>query len=467
MSDLDLRQILHAQAESALEGVDAAALVRAGLAAHRRRRYRGAIVGAGVAVAVGAAAAIPLTLLPREHAEPAKPPTYASPMQWPIRGALAGDKAAIRSLTAATLGVSRVLYIGAGSNDAYTYGVVLTGSVKDHDLQVVGCHTRDLHTPPVRPTQPAWICVMPSTAGGNVILPSAVLLLAGDSGGMLQVALAPPGGHVTGVSDMYATQLDDDGQPSQPVGTSPAPVTETVDGVVVRQIPGPTSSMTAYAVRVAVQPPAGALVLASVTYALPLDSSGAHAEVYWGWGPDQRLRGLPPLLDNPEQNPGLRVWARLHGLSTPMPGYYSPIWGGTLADGSRAILVQPLTPARISTAFMVNPPTTGTDDTFLVRDVDNPANPATVHQISAYLPLSNGHCELVVVAAPGTTRITYRPTPTSSFADLPQPQHDGVGRIVLATCDGHQDAAIQVYAGTHRTYEGPVDSTRPNAGPRH
>lgn len=460
-----LRQTLHTQAESALEGIDAAALVRTGLAAHRRRRHRGVAVCAVLTIALAAAAAIPLTRLARSHPTPAASPpypTYASPMQWPTRGSLAGDKVAIQALTASYIKVKRVLYIGDGPDPARKYGILLSTSVNDHDLEVVLCTVRDGATQPRR-----WTCQGPMAPGEGVVSPSAVLLLTGDSARSTQLALAAPGGHITGMSELYATEVDDNGQPSPPANRPTAPVTETADGLVIKAGVGP-ANVASFAMQVVVKPQTGPPVRVTATQSLSLmDNTGMHAEVYWGWGPDKRLRGLPPLLDNPEQNPGLQVWARLHGLTTSMPGYYSPIWGGTLADGSRAILIQPLTPVRISTAFMVNPPAKGTDDTFLVRDVDNPPDPDTVHQISAYLPLSNGRCELVVVAAPGTTRITYRPTSTSSFTDLSQPQNDGVGRLVVPTCDGHQDAAIQVFAGANRTYEGPIDSTRPNAGPRH
>ena len=176
------------------------------------------------------------------------------------------------------------------------------------------------------------------------------------------------------------------------------------------------------------------------------------------WSP---LRGLPPLLDNPETFPGLDLWGRTHGLRG-RPGYGNPVWGGTLADGSRALLVQPsehrdiALPAVIHTVFAVNrPPLADTTDTFLVRDQQNPPDPDKVEQISAFLPLRDGRCELVVVGRPGTTAIQYG---ESKAGSAPLPTTEGVGRLVLPTCEGHDAARIRVLRGSRVAYEGPVDA---------
>ena len=44
-------------------------------------------------------------------------------------------------------------------------------------------------------------------------------------------------------------------------------------------------------------------------------------------------------------------------------------------------------------------------DTVLVRDLANPDDPPTMRQVSAFLPLSDGRCELVVVGKPDTTGV--------------------------------------------------------------
>jgi hypothetical protein len=131
------------------------------------------------------------------------------------------------------------------------------------------------------------------------------------------------------------------------------------------------------------------------------------------------IRGLPQLLDSPETYPGLDLWGRLHGQQG-RSAYGNPLWGGTLADGSRAVIAQPVIPFETPThlVFAVNPPPVAdTEDTFLVRDLPNPANPKALMQVSAYLPLSDGRCELVVVGKPGTTGSgtprTGVPSPTS------------------------------------------------------
>jgi hypothetical protein len=175
------------------------------------------------------------------------------------------------------------------------------------------------------------------------------------------------------------------------------------------------------------------------------------------WSPP---RGIPRLLDNPETFPGLELWGRTHGLSR-RPGYGNPIWGGTLVDGSRALLIQPserrdiALPAVMHTVFAVNhPPIADTGDTLLVRDRRNPSEPTNVEQISAFLPLRDGRCELVVVGRPGTTAVQYAEGRTG-FASLSTT--DGVGRLPLATCEGHGAGRIRVLRGTEVAYEGPVD----------
>ena len=115
--------------------------------------------------------------------------------------------------------------------------------------------------------------------------------------------------------------------------------------------------------------------------------------------------------------------------------------------------------------FAVNPPPVADPkDTFLVRDLANPSDPRTVRQVSAFLPLSDGRCELVVVGKPGTTGVRYA-ADGSSFADLPVT--DGVGTLVLPSCDGHAHARIAVRVGGAETYRGPVDSTLPGGGVKH
>jgi hypothetical protein len=165
-------------------------------------------------------------------------------------------------------------------------------------------------------------------------------------------------------------------------------------------------------------------------------------------------RGLPPLLDAPETFPGLDLWGRLHGLSE-RPPYGNPVWGGTLADGSRAVLAQPrATPVDPYSLVFAVTPRVGT--TFLVRDLPNPAEPKTVAQVSAFLPLSDGRCELVVVGRPGTTAVSFGSTDLTVT--------DGVGTLVLPSCSGHDQDRITVRSGGTTTYQGPVDSTRPGGG---
>lgn len=175
------------------------------------------------------------------------------------------------------------------------------------------------------------------------------------------------------------------------------------------------------------------------------------------------VRGLPQLLDAPETYPGLDLWGRLHGQPS-RSAYGPPLWGGTLADGSRAVIAQPVvayeTPHHL--VFAVNPPPRAdTGDTFLVRDLPNPAKPKALMQVSAYLPLSDGRCELVVVGKPGTTGIRYAED-GHAFTDLAP--RDGVGTRVLASCDDHDAARISVRRGRTEAYAGPVDSTLPGAG---
>jgi Sigma-70 region 2 len=112
-------------------------------------------------------------------------------------------------------------------------------------------------------------------------------------------------------------------------------------------------------------------------------------------------------------------------------------------------------PAVMHTVFAVNhPPIAGTGDTFLVRDRRNPSEPGKVEQISAFLPLRDGRCELVVVGRPGTTAVQYAEGGTG-FAPLSTT--DGVGRLPLATCEGHGAGRIRVLRGTEVAFEGPVD----------
>jgi hypothetical protein len=174
------------------------------------------------------------------------------------------------------------------------------------------------------------------------------------------------------------------------------------------------------------------------------------------------VRGLPQLLDVAETYPGLDLWGRLHGQPG-RSGYGPPLWGGTLADGSRAVVVQPVvareTPHHL--VFAVNPPGGGSGDTFLVRDLPNSADPDEIMQVSAYLPLSDGRCELVVVGKPGTTGVRYAED-GRTYTELPV--RDGVATRVLASCAGHQAARISVHRGSTGSYTGPVDSTRPGAG---
>jgi len=112
--------------------------------------------------------------------------------------------------------------------------------------------------------------------------------------------------------------------------------------------------------------------------------------------------------------------------------------------------------------FAVNPPPVAdTKDTFLVRDLPNPADPKALMQVSAYLPLSDGRCELVVVGKPGTSAARYAED-GRTYTDLPV--RDGVATWLLASCAGHEAARISVRRGGKEAYAGPVDSTRPGAG---
>ncbi|HZB48533.1 MAG TPA: hypothetical protein VE547_05520 [Mycobacteriales bacterium] len=173
------------------------------------------------------------------------------------------------------------------------------------------------------------------------------------------------------------------------------------------------------------------------------------------------VRGLPPLLDVPETFPGLDLWGRLHGQPG-RPGYGPPLWGGTLADGSRAVVIQPVvayeTPHHL--AMAVTPPG---GEVFLVRDLPVIGLPKAVAQVSAYLPLSDGRCQLVVVGKNGTTSIRYAED-GARYVDLPV--RDGVATRVVDRCDGHGAARISVTRAGQETYAGMVDSTRPGGGVR-
>ena len=95
---------------------------------------------------------------------------------------------------------------------------------------------------------------------------------------------------------------------------------------------------------------------------------------------------------------------------------------------------------------------------FLIRDVPVVGDPDALAQVSAFVPLSDGRCQLVVVGKPGTTGVRYAADGTG-FATLPV--RDGVASRVVDRCDGLGQARISVSRGGTETYRGPVDSTRP------
>jgi hypothetical protein len=184
---------------------------------------------------------------------------------------------------------------------------------------------------------------------------------------------------------------------------------------------------TPYSVALTKRGPADPAAPAPTTPAL-IDTRGRDVT----WTP---IWGLPQRLDSPETYPGLDLWGKLHGQPG-RPGYYSPLWGGTLADGSHAVVAQPLVNYEIvpHLVFAVNPPPVGdTSDTFLARDLANPTDPRSVQQVSAFLPLSDGRCGLVVVGKPGTTGVRYAED-GSSFTDLPVT--DGSGRWCCRAATG-------------------------------
>ena len=447
-------------------------------------------VGLGLAIAV-ALVATPLTL---RHAAPGPPATAggrpAGPvgelpkdprlLQWPTRGPFARDRAHLGAATATWKTDDRggpvtphVLWIGpvpgyAGAPPTdYALmqawvpgeGIVLAGA------EVSGAAGRSLPSLKYHPT--ARSGSIPATAAAVSVVP----VQGGGCGGpgdracdstapftrSLLIVAAP-----TSTSARYAA----------PPVTTPGPGPRThefrdaglrggVALVPVTVYPAEryVGTSNVYDVRVEVyrgrqRVHAGPVDIPLFRIAMPKHAPPNTIE----WHP---LRGLPPLLDNPETFPGLDLWGRVHGLAR-RPGYGNPIWGGTLADGSRAVLIQPnasrdpVLPSVMYTAFAVNhPPTSDTTDTFLVRDRQNPADPGSVEQISAFLPLGDGSCELVVVGRPGTTAVYYAER-GAGFAPLRTVE--GVGRLVLASCKGHDAARIRVPRGARLAYEGPVDA---------
>jgi hypothetical protein len=462
-----------------------------------RRRGRRALraravlaVSLGVAIAVGLVAT-PLTL---RQATDRPPVTAGTPtlgpvgelpkdprlLQWPTRGPYARNRAHLAAATRTwktDVGRARVtphvLWIGpvpAQLGARATSYALMQAWVPKEGLKLAGAYVSgaDDRTPPP-------LAYHPTTRGGTVATAAAVSVIVSQDGGCGRSGMP-----ACDSTDPFTRSLLIVAAPGStaaryaaPPVTTPGPGPRThefrdagLDGgvalVPVSVYPADRYVGTddLYDIRVEVYRGRQRVHAGPVDIPLPrLPLLGSARPNTIEWSP---LRGLPPLLDNPETFPGLDLWGKTHGLRG-RPGYGNPIWGGTLADGSRALLIQPserrdiALPAVVHTVFAVNhPPAADTADTFLVRDRQNPADPGMVEQISAFLPLGDGRCELVVVGRPGTTAVHYAES-KGGFAPLRTTE--GVGRLVLPTCAGHDAARIRVLRGAKVAYEGPVDAT--------
>ena len=468
-ADLESRlRELPARLESVHAPADLAEVVRG---RHRRHRRLRMVTAAAAATAVLAGTTVLVGVRDREPAPtvtPAAPrgPAPADPrlLPWPTRGPLAGDAEAVRTARQAAAQVSRnprdtspsarpphLLWIGrVGDGTRVDDGVVDRLAVTQEypagrpgiELQwLIGSATNRWHSravfrvdPGIAGTSLHWWVGPGCPTSASPCADQYIGLLVLGAPDVESVQYRFPGGQTrqAAVTDGVALAMERINRDTGVVGLVYA------DVVVTRRGGRPESVQTGVPALIEPRPPEAAVE----------------------WHP---TRGLPPLLDAPETFPGLDLWGRLHGLPG-RPGYANPVWGGTLADGSRAVVAQPMTgtgtPKHL--VFAVNPPPAGdTSDTFLVRDLANPPYPDRVAQVSAYLPLSDGRCQLVVVGKPGTTAVRYAED-GRAFTDLPV--RDGVGTLVLPSCDGHERARLSVRRGGSETYAGPVDSTRPGAG---
>lgn len=448
-------------------------------------------VAGGSAVAVGtlrtssapaaAAPSVTSSVAPSATPPPHGPtPTDPHLRHWPTRGPLAGD-ATERALVLSDLDAAArapghdrwqvpstgaptsVLWLGPGFPDrlgvtAGSFAVVqqyVRGTAWLRFLEKSGDHYAVVSgrggDPIDQPFATFWIPTACQRPPAGVYCPQQYAMLL----------LAPPGTRTIRFTS----------DPRETLGTRPDPSrwrdARVLDGYGFTTLP--TAQLTTR-LRASIDGRSGPLGWATIGRPGPADPAGSPTptpaigdisgqDVSW-----LPIRGLPQLMDSPETYPGLDLWGRLHGLSV-RPGYFSPLWGGTLADGSRAAVAQPFVQGTVQPylVFAVNPPPTkDTKDTFLVRDLPSPVNReqhhsnTVVRQVSALLPLSDGRCELVVVGEPGTTGVRY--------AGSAIPVQDGVGTLVLPSCDGHDGARITVTKGGTMTYAGPIDSTKPGGG---
>ena len=434
---------------------DLAGAVRSRHRTHRRRRLLVAssaaavlILLAGGAVAVGALRtdAAPAATAPATSTALATSTAPATPrlLPWPTRGPLAGDDTAVRTalqaaarhatgtnpprllwIGSAPPGLGRVLRVAVSQQDgtASRPGITLqwlTATTGNH-WQLLGETSAEL-------TTAATSLVMTGVqhcGGSSCTHTVGVLVIGAPDVVSVRYRLTPgPARQVAATGGIALTV--------ETLPVDPDRITQVNASVAVTRSGGGSGDAA---------PGVPALLNPTV-----LDRPAA---VEW-----QPARGLPQLLDAPETFPGLDLWGRLHGLSG-RPPYGNPVWGGTLADGSRAVVAQP-GEGGTGPYHLVFGVTAPDGTTVLVRDLTNPANVTTVRQVSALLPLSDGRCELVVVGEPGTTGVRYA---GSAIA-----VKDGVGTLVLPSCDGHDADRITVTEGGTTTYAGPIDSTKPGGG---
>jgi hypothetical protein len=469
-------------------------------ARHRRNRRRRLVVAtsvgavlavlAGGAVAAGSlrTVAAPTAVTPSPGTTPPRGPVPTDPSLhgWPVRGPLAADAAeraavlrdwdrAARAPGASgarlpsTKAPTALLWLGPGFPGrlpvpAGTIAVLEQTVHRDHWLwvlqKIAGHYTvlsgNGSSTTGIAPID-LWVPANCLTPPAGVYCPPqyAMLVLARPGVRSIEVSTDP---RERGIPPIDHSRWHDlpvvDGYSFVPIPYADLRPPATLSGLLVDG-----SAHTAYTAAIMTRPGPVDPAAPAPTSTPLVDTTGRDVS----WTP---IRGLPQLLDSPQTYPGLDLWGELHGQPG-RPGYYSPLWGGTLADGSRAVVAQPFVNYEIvpDLVFAVNPlPVKDAKDTFLVRDLANPADPTSVRQASAFLPLSDGRCELVVVGKPGTTGVRYAED-GSSFTDLPVT--DGVGTLVLPSCDGHDQARIAVRAGGTETYRGPVDSTLPGGGVKH